>query len=69
MFIGWLLFVSLILSWSAGMLTKLVFFKDRPVPLRSDTRWRKIYAGTFPSLHTIVVTISAMTVFWGVVYF
>ncbi|MDR2190950.1 MAG: phosphatase PAP2 family protein [Candidatus Peribacteria bacterium] len=36
--------------------------------MRSDTRRRRINAGTFPSLHTIVVTIAAMTVFWGVLY-
>jgi membrane-associated phospholipid phosphatase len=69
MFILRLLVVSLVLAWSAGILTKIFFFKDRPLPLKSDKWWKKINAGTFPSLHTIVVTISAMTVFWGVIYF
>jgi undecaprenyl-diphosphatase len=68
MFMFWLLSISLLLARSAGAITKLCFFRDRPLPMQSDTFWKRINAGTFPSLHTIIVTITSMTVFWGVVF-
>jgi membrane-associated phospholipid phosphatase len=48
-------------------LTKLFFYKERPIPMETDTFRKKLNAGSFPSMHTIVVTIIAMVVFRGTV--
>ena len=58
---------SLFFTLGVAALTKLFFYQDRPIPMPADTFWEKLNAGTFPSMHTIVVTVIAMVVFWGTV--
>jgi membrane-associated phospholipid phosphatase len=59
--------ISVAFTRGIGALTKLFFYKDRPIPMKFNTFWTKLQAGTFPSLHTIAVTIVAMVVFRGTV--
>lgn len=61
--------VALTISLGAAVFTKYFFFKDRPIPQKSDTFWRKINAGSFPSMHTITVTVILSLVFAGFVLF
>ena len=66
-----LVFISVCFIFARGMgvLTKLFFYRDRPIPMEKDTFRKRLNAGTFPSLHTITVTIVAMVVFQGVITF
>jgi membrane-associated phospholipid phosphatase len=52
-----------------GVLTKLFFYKARPIPMGTTTFWKRLNAGSFPSLHTITATIVAMVVFRGTIEF
>jgi membrane-associated phospholipid phosphatase len=61
--------ISFIFSWGMGALTKLFFYKDRPIPMETTTFWKKLNAGSFPSLHTITATIVTMVVFRGTMEF
>jgi membrane-associated phospholipid phosphatase len=61
--------ISFIFSRGMGALTKLFFYKDRPVPMENTTFWKRLNAGSFPSLHTITATIVAMVVFRGTIEF
>jgi hypothetical protein len=56
--------ISLLFTLGIAALTKLLFYKPRPIPMEADTFRKKLNAGTFPSIHTAVVTIIAMMVFW-----
>ncbi|MDR2415180.1 MAG: phosphatase PAP2 family protein [Candidatus Peribacteria bacterium] len=62
-----LLCASLFFSLGIAALTKLFFYKDRPIPMPTDTLWKKLNAGTFPSMHTIVATVITMVVFRGTI--
>ncbi|MDR0650656.1 MAG: phosphatase PAP2 family protein [Candidatus Peribacteria bacterium] len=62
-----LLCVSLCFTLGIAAFTKLFFYKERPIPMPTDTLWKKLNAGTFPSMHTIVATVIAMVVFRGTV--
>ncbi|MDR0860083.1 MAG: phosphatase PAP2 family protein [Candidatus Peribacteria bacterium] len=62
-----MLCVSLCFTLGVAALTKLFFYKERPVPMPTDTFRKKLNAGSFPSMHTIVVTVIAMVVFRGTV--
>jgi membrane-associated phospholipid phosphatase len=62
-----LLCVSLAFTLGIAALTKLFFYRERPIPMPTDTFRKKLNAGTFPSMHTIVVTVISMVVFRGTV--
>ncbi len=51
--------IAFLFPLGLASLTKLFFFKPRPIPLELGSWRKKIIAGSFPSMHTI-----AVMVFW-----
>jgi membrane-associated phospholipid phosphatase len=54
--------ISLGVPLLLAVFTKLLFPKNRPIPTKRDNLRQKIYAGSFPSNHTIVVVVVASLV-------
>jgi membrane-associated phospholipid phosphatase len=46
------LFAGLLMSYGAGSILKLLFYKPRPIPQIFHNRLQKIDASSFPSVHT-----------------
>lgn len=57
------LFAGLLMSYGAGSVIKLLFYKPRPIPQPFHNRLQKIDASSFPSVHT--TNASVVGIIWS----
>lgn len=64
----WFALVGIGISYSIGLMIKYIYYKPRPIPLLTNTRWQKIAASSFPSIHcsnAMIIRISwIVSVIW-----
>ena len=57
------LFAGILMSYGAGSIIKLLFYKPRPIPQPFHNRLQKIDASSFPSVHT--TNASVVGIIWS----